>query len=80
MKNKMLLISELERLHLENFGLKMRIIQDQVILLRQELDGLQAGKEKIFKDFAQANQLDYTKLSIDVQTVEVKLIEENKEA
>lgn len=69
-------LEELNRLQLENNGWKMYSIQQQILQFKQELDKLQADKEKIFKDFAEANELDYTKLTIDIQTGEVTVKEE----
>ncbi|KKS58931.1 MAG: hypothetical protein UV26_C0034G0003 [candidate division WWE3 bacterium GW2011_GWF2_42_42] len=72
-------LSELERLSLENIGLKLSLIQDHINRLNQEANKLQVDKIGIFKNFAESNSLDVDKMSIDVPTGEVSLIEDKKE-
>lgn len=65
-------ISEIDRLRIENIGLKVRF-------LKQETDKLFAENDAIITKFCEENQLDPNKISIDVITGEVKLIEDKKE-
>ena len=75
----MLQLSELERLQLENTGLKLGLIQDQINRLSQEADKLQVEKREIFKSFAEANGLDIETMSINIPTGMVSLMEDKKE-
>jgi hypothetical protein len=70
---------ETEKLKLEVIYLKLQLLQNQVAVLNQEHNKLQLEKAEIIKGFAEANGLDADKLSVDIPTGEVNLIEDKIE-
>ncbi len=72
-------LKEIERLKLEVVFLRLQLLQNEVGNLNQEYAKLQNEKTEILKKFADANGLDVDKLSADIATGEVKLIEEKTE-
>ena len=72
-------LSELERLQLENIGLKLNMLQNQSLLIQQEVNKLHVEKENLFKTFAEANGIEISKMSIDISTGDVSLIENKTE-
>jgi len=73
-------ISNEQRLQLENNGLKQRFIQIEMAKLKEEFDKLQREHREIFEQVSKENNLDVDKINIDIQTGEVRLIEDKKEA
>ena len=73
-------LSNKQRLQLENNGLKQRFIQIEMAKLKEEFDKLQREHREIFEQVSKENNLDVDKINIDIQTGEVRLIEDKKEA
>ena len=73
-------LSNKQRLQLENNGLKQRLIQIEMAKLKEEFDKLQREHREIFEQVSKENNLDVDKINIDIQTGEVRLIEDKKEA
>jgi len=73
-------LSNKQRLQLENNGLKQRLIQIEMAKLKEEFDKLQRERREIFEQVSKENNLDVNKIKIDIQTGEVRLIEDKKEA
>lgn len=72
-------LEEIERRGLEIVYLKLQLLQNEVNGLNREHGKLQTEKIEILKKFADANGLDLDKISVDVVSGEVKLIEEKAE-
>jgi len=72
-------LSEMDRLILENADLKLQLINKATKeLVNQSKEVKQAG-DVVIKKFCEENNLDATKISIDPNTGEVKLIESGTE-
>lgn len=72
-------LSEVERLSLEVIDLKLQLLREQAVKLNLNVANLQKDGNAIIQKFCDDNKIDIKNTSVDIQTGEVKLIEENKE-